>query len=58
MGTWRSRALEEEDNAMLGCVGDNTLKSLARFLPEAFRKHHDDLELLDDGRVVWKEAKH
>lgn len=48
---WRNK-----HNSMLHTVGDNTFKSLARSHPHVFAKHHPDLEVLDDGRVVRKEA--
>ena len=39
-------------NAMLSEYGANAFKSLARSHPAAFARHHKDLSLLDDGRVV------
>lgn len=36
---WRMDA-----NAMLGTMGENTFKSLARSHPDMFRRHHKDLE--------------
>jgi len=40
------------NNLMNPSVGENTFKSLARSHPEVFAKHHPDLELLKDGRIV------
>jgi isopenicillin N synthase-like dioxygenase len=42
----------QEQNTMLTTVGENTFKSLARSHPQVFSKHHPDLLLLDDGRIV------
>lgn len=41
-----------QDDLMLETVGDNTFKSLARSHPDVFSKHHSDLKLLQDGRIV------
>lgn len=41
-------------NVMLTRVGDNTFKSLARSHPDVFAKHHGDLRVLRDGRIVAK----
>jgi isopenicillin N synthase-like dioxygenase len=46
-GHWRMK-----HNVMLATVGDNTFKSLARSHPAVFRRHHGDLQQLEDGRVV------
>jgi isopenicillin N synthase-like dioxygenase len=46
---WRMKA-----NTMLATVGDNTFKSLARSHPAVFQRHHSDLILLEDGRIVRK----
>jgi isopenicillin N synthase-like dioxygenase len=43
------------NNIMLNSVGDNTFKSLARSHPEVFRRHHPDLQLTEDGRIIPKE---
>ena len=45
----------EGRNALLGCYGANALKSLARSHPEVMRRHHPDLKVLPDGRVVRRE---
>jgi len=39
-------------NALLAQYGANAFKSLARSHPAVFERHHPDLRLLDDGRVV------
>lgn len=39
-------------NALLAHYGANAFKSLARSHPAVFERHHPDLRLLDDGRVV------
>lgn len=36
-------------------VGENTFKSLARSHPKVFARHHPDLEILPDGRIVMKQ---
>ena len=43
-------------NAMLREYGANAFKSLARSHPAVFAKHHPDLSVLDDGRVVHTAA--
>jgi len=54
---WRNSS---DKNAMLEAVGYNTFKSLARSHPVVFRKHHGDLCILEDGRIVKKcfDSKH
>uniref|UniRef100_A0A7S4AGM1 Non-haem dioxygenase N-terminal domain-containing protein n=1 Tax=Pseudo-nitzschia australis TaxID=44445 RepID=A0A7S4AGM1_9STRA len=42
------------NNLMNPSVGENTFKSLARSHPEVFAKHHPDLELLEDGRIILR----
>lgn len=49
-GHWR-----RDDNAMLASVGENTFKSLARSHLRVFQKHHPDLRILADGRIVRKD---
>jgi isopenicillin N synthase-like dioxygenase len=44
---WRRK-----DNAMIASVGENTFKSLARSHPKVFAKHHPDLKILSDGRII------
>ena len=39
-------------NAMLHEYGANAFKSLARSHPAVFERHHPDLRVTDDGRVV------
>jgi isopenicillin N synthase-like dioxygenase len=51
------RHWRRDNNAMLPTVGDNTFKSLARSHPEVFQRHHPDLMLLDDGRILPRESK-
>ncbi len=43
-----------EHDRMLGSVGENSFKSLARSHPRVFQRHHRDLRLLDDGRIMEK----
>ena len=43
---------KRDDNVMLETVGDNTFKSLARSHPRVFQKHHADLVLQADGRII------
>jgi len=43
---------KRQDNSMLETVGGNTFKSLARSHPQVFQKHHPDLKLLPDGRII------
>lgn len=45
---------KRERNAMLGSVGENTFKSLARSHPKVFGNLHGDLQVLDDGRIVGR----
>ncbi|CAJ1945271.1 unnamed protein product [Cylindrotheca closterium] len=42
------------NNTMLTSVGENTFKSLARSHPHVFAKHHPDLSILPDGKIVKK----
>jgi isopenicillin N synthase-like dioxygenase len=46
-GHWR-----RPHNAMIHEYGANAFKSLARSHPAVFARHHPDLRLLEDGRVV------
>jgi isopenicillin N synthase-like dioxygenase len=48
---------DNNNNAMLTTVGENTFKSLARSHPLVFAKHHSDLLLLEDGRIVPRETQ-
>ena len=48
----KKRHWRRSNNAMISTVGSNTFKSLARSHPTVFQKHHSDLQLLPDGRVV------
>ena len=43
-----------KENALMGSVGENSLKSLSRSHPEVFKRHHPDLEILSDGRIQLK----
>ena len=45
--TWSLRS-----NTILASVGENTFKSLARSHPNVFAKHHRDLQVLPDGRII------
>jgi isopenicillin N synthase-like dioxygenase len=49
---WRDET--QQLNKMLTSVGENTFKSLARSHPVTFARHHADLELLDDGRIIQR----
>ncbi len=40
---------------MVPQYGANALKSLARSHPAVFDRHHPDLRVLEDGRVVSRE---
>jgi isopenicillin N synthase-like dioxygenase len=42
------------NNLMNPSVGENTFKSLARSHPKVFARHHPDLELLEDGRIIQR----
>ena len=48
----RERHWRRPQNALLAEYGANAFKSLARSHPAVFARHHSDLRLLDDGRVV------
>jgi len=39
-------------NTLMNSVGENSFKSLARSHPAVFEKHHGDLRILEDGRIV------
>ena len=41
-----------QHNKFLGSVGENSLKSLARSHPTVFERHHSDLRILENGRIV------
>lgn len=41
-----------KDNKLMGSVGENSFKSLARSHPKVFEKHHSDLKMLDGGQIV------
>ena len=43
---------QRPNNLMIPSVGDNTFKSLARSHPKVFARHHKDLKILDDGRII------
>ena len=44
--------MEAGKNALIRSVGENSFKSLARSHPAVFEKHHGDLRILEDGRIV------
>ena len=48
---------EDRPNRILGTVGDNTFKSLARSHPHVFQKHHPDVQALSDGSLVVNEDR-
>jgi isopenicillin N synthase-like dioxygenase len=39
-------------NKLMASVGENSFKSLARSHPAVFGKHHNDLQILEDGSIV------
>ena len=41
-------------NAMLQSYGLNAFKSLARSHPRVFERHHNDLVLMEDGRILQR----
>lgn len=41
-------------NALIPCYGENAFKSLARSHPEVMKRHHSDLFVQPDGRIVRK----
>ncbi|EJK50783.1 hypothetical protein THAOC_30117, partial [Thalassiosira oceanica] len=43
-----------DDNHLMASVGENSFKSLARSHPAVFERHHGDLVLLKDGRVIMR----
>mmetsp|Transcript_55555 Transcript_55555/g.60163 ORF Transcript_55555/g.60163 Transcript_55555/m.60163 type:complete len:97 (-) Transcript_55555:21-311(-) len=45
------------NNQMNPSVGENTFKSLARSHPQVFARHHSDLELLEDGRIILRRQR-
>lgn len=49
-----SKHWRRPNNTMLTSVGENTFKSLARSHPRVFAKHHPDLSILSDGKIVKK----
>ena len=51
----RNQFWHRPNNSMLRSVGENTFKSLARSHPVVFNKHHPDLRLLDDGRIIQRQ---
>jgi len=46
---WRRK-----NNIVLGSVGENSFKSLARSHTNVFQRHHSDLRILYDGRIMKK----
>lgn len=44
-----------ENNQMMSSVGENSFKSLARSHPRVFERHHGDLTILEDGRIIERE---
>ena len=46
---WRRK-----QNKLINCVGENAFKSLARSHPKVFARHHSDLRILEDGRIVMR----
>ena len=48
----RQNQWRRSHNRLLNSVGENSFKSLARSHPGVFSKHHGDLRILDDGRIL------
>lgn len=52
--TWERKGDNQwlrKENKLMGSVGENSFKSLARSHPEVFKKHHGDLKIHSDGKV-------
>lgn len=52
--TWERKGENQwlrKENKLMGSVGENSFKSLARSHPEVFKKHHGDLKIHSDGKV-------
>jgi isopenicillin N synthase-like dioxygenase len=55
--TWSRKGQNQwlrKENALMGSVGENSFKSLARSHPVVFKRHHEDLQILKDGRIQLK----
>ena len=55
--TWNRKGQNQwvrKKNAIIGSVGENSFKSLARSHPEVFIRHHGDLQILSDGKIQLK----
>ncbi len=55
--TWNRKGQNQwlrKENTLMGSVGENSFKSLARSHPEVFKRHHKDLQILSDGRIQLK----
>ncbi|KAK1732479.1 iron/ascorbate-dependent oxidoreductase family protein [Skeletonema marinoi] len=55
--TWNRKGQNQwlrKENALMGSVGENSFKSLARSHAEVFKRHHGDLHILGDGRIQLK----
>jgi hypothetical protein len=46
--------MRRNQNKLMSCVGENSFKSLARSHPKVFARHHGDLRILEDGRIVMR----
>eukprot|EP00986_Skeletonema_menzelii_P010927 scaffold5472_cov146-Skeletonema_menzelii.AAC.2 len=52
--TWNRKGQNQwlrKENTLMGSVGENSFKSLARSHAEVFKRHHKDLQILSDGRI-------
>ena len=57
--TWSRKGQNQwlrKENTLMGSVGENSFKSLARSHAEVFECHHKDLEILSDGRIQLKKT--
>ncbi len=55
--TWNRKGQNQwlrKQNVLMGSVGENSFKSLARSHAEVFKRHHEDLQILSDGRIQLK----
>ncbi|KAL3762405.1 hypothetical protein ACHAW5_010699 [Stephanodiscus triporus] len=44
--------MRRNQNKLIHCVGENSIKSLARSHPKVFARHHGDLRILEDDWIV------
>lgn len=58
--TWErseQKQWRRKNNKLLGSVGENSFKSLARSHPNVFERHHGDLRILQNGQIAKVSAK-